>query len=273
MNGDHYYFIPMYLFLKHGICFECKDTRWKKIISNKRIESWTGERRIDCDSMKRSWTEKVWNRKTDPVTYIRNISRSKIEAPKIEQKLYVSDMTHDELSVSENTNNDTYYDKLYSFIKLWEGEFQSVAFCDSYYSNRQKIKYWINSPGKIRHPDHLCTRYSIWFWTKSFLWETITYEEWIKRKQEDVQHRDSMITSTCLTENQRIAVVDFFYQHWVNSSNVKYYANTCRVSSIYNAMVWWRDYYSGKIPNKNWEYVREFWMVKREQLRINLFYK
>lgn len=113
-----------------------------------------------------------------------------------------------------------------------------------------------------KSPAH-CTYWSIWFGTKSFQWEKITYEEAVKRKIDDLKRREQYIKSDCLTESQKIVVLDFFYQHGVNSSNMQWKVNTCRINDIYYTIVNWRDYYKSK---------QQWWMVKREQKRINYFY-
>ncbi len=156
---------------------------------------------------------------------------------------------------------ETFEDKLFEFISTWEWKFQPKAFCDSYYRKNGKL---------IRETWKYCDRWSIGFWTKSYWGEEITLEEWIKRRNEDIRHRNSLITSDCLTDNQRIATVDFMYQHWNNSSNVKNYANQCNTNAIYNQIVWWRDVYKGKIL-VNWKNLKSDWLAKREQTRVNLF--
>lgn len=153
---------------------------------------------------------------------------------------------------------------MYNFVKEWEWSFQSKAFCDDYYTESEKIKYWIKSKWLIRKPAHLCWRWSIWYWTESFQGEVINYDEWIKRKVQDLKNRSALIKSTCLTDNQKVVVVDFMYQHWNNSSWMVYKANNCQTSQIYYMVAWWRDNYK---KQKQWG------MVKREQLRLNYFYK
>jgi len=157
--------------------------------------------------------------------------------------------------IKVDLKESAYLNKLFTFISKWEWAFQYKAFCDSYH----RTKYWL-----IRQKWKQCRRWSIWYWTKSYRGETITYAEWIKRRNDDVKQRNSLITSTCLTDNQRIATIDFLYQHWVNSRKVKHYANTCQTTKIYNTIVWLRDYYKNG---------RKYWLVKREQMRINRFYK
>ncbi len=149
----------------------------------------------------------------------------------------------------------TYEDKLFAFVMKWEGAFQSKAFCDSYY----KTKYWMQ-----RRSANDCLYWSIGFGTKYYRGERITYNEAIKRKKADLMYRDSFITSTCLTTSQRIRVVDFLYQHGLYSSWVKWKANNCKTSSLFWTFAGWRDFYRGR---------RAYWMVRREQSRINLFYK
>jgi hypothetical protein len=55
-----------------------------------------------------------------------------------------------------------------------------------------------------------------------------------------------LITSDCLTANQKIATIDFMYQHGNNSSKVKYNANNCNSKEIYDTIVNWRDLYKSK---------------------------
>lgn len=166
-----------------------------------------------------------------------------------ELNMYISD-----LIVIEKTEQQIFEDKLFDFISKWEWAFQPNAFCDSYY----KTKKWL-----IRKSGKDCTRWSIWYWTKSYWGEVITYEEWVRRRNEDIRHRNSLIKSDCLTENQRIATVDFMYQHWSNSSWIKGYANRCESNKIYNTIVWYRDRYRSQ---------HKWGLVKREQMRINYFY-
>ncbi len=98
----------------------------------------------------------------------------------------------------------------------------------------------------------------------SYRWEIITHNEALKRLKADIKYRLSLIKSNCLTNNQKIAVVDFLYQHWLNSSWILKNANVCNIKYIYWKFILWRDYYKLKA---------QYWMVKREQKRINLFYK
>lgn len=149
--------------------------------------------------------------------------------------------------------SDTLFEDLKEFVKKWEWSFQEKAFCDSYYKSNWRL---------IRHPSNLCTRWSIGFWTISYQWEKITYDEAVKRKAEDLKQRMSLIKSDCLTNNQLIVVVDFMYQHWSYSSNIIKNVNKCDTEAIYNTFTHWRDVYKAK---------KYSWMVKREQLRINLF--
>ena len=151
--------------------------------------------------------------------------------------------------------NEFSIENLYNFVRKWEGAFQAEAFCDSYYKTDTKL---------IRHPPHLCEKWTIWFWTNSYPWEVITYDEAIKRKQEAISWRNDKITSDCLSENQRIAIVDFTYQYsskYVNQ--MRYYANNCQIWNAYQYIVAHRDFYKGK---------KQWWLVKREQMRINIFY-
>lgn len=156
----------------------------------------------------------------------------------------------------------SFENKLFDFITKWEWTFQPVSFCDSYYRKNGRL---------IRETWKYCDRWSIGFWTLSYWGEKITIEEWEKRRNEDIKNRNSLITSDCLTESQRIATVDFMYQHWNNSSWIKEYANRCEINKIYNIIVWWRDAYKWKFL-VNWKSLKSIWLAKREQKRINLFY-
>lgn len=165
--------------------------------------------------------------------------------------------------VQKTTKKDTFKEDLFSFVSKWEWSFQPKAFCDSYY----KTTTWL-----VRKIWKDCTRWSIWYWTESYWGEIISYEEWVRRRDADILNRNNLITSSCLTNNQRIVTVDFMYQHWNSSSKVKVNANLCNPNAIFWMITWWRDRYNGKIAI-NWKYIYQPWMVKREQLRINLFYK
>ena len=151
---------------------------------------------------------------------------------------------------SEEFNNQ----ELFDFIREWEWAFQAKAFCDSYHYLQGKL---------IRKSPSECTYWSIGFGTISQQGEVITLEEATKRKEEDILKRKALITSTCLTDNQIIATVDFFYQMGSNRGTVKEDANNCNISGIYNQMVGWRD-----IHKKWWK----TGLVNREQRRINLYY-
>lgn len=157
--------------------------------------------------------------------------------------------------IQKTTKKSNYNEKLFEFVKNWEWNFQSKAFCDSYY----KTKKWL-----IRKSWKDCTKWSIWFWTNSYWWETITYDEAIKRKNEAILARNNLITSKCLTDNQKIVTVDFMYQYSSKYANqIRYYANTCKINNIYQYIVSCRDYYKTK---------NQWGLVKREQKRINLFW-
>lgn len=136
--------------------------------------------------------------------------------------------------------SESFEEKLYNFVMKGEWRFQANAFCDSYYNTES----WM-----IRKSPEDCTYWSIWYGTKSFRWEKITYNEAIKRKKEDLARRSKLITSNCLTDNQKVVVIDFLYQHWVNSSKMKYKANNCLKSSIFFTIAWWRDEYK---KTKKW---------------------
>lgn len=76
--------------------------------------------------------------------------------------------------------------------------------------------------------------------------------------------RNNSITSTCLTDNQKIAIVDFIYQYSSKYANqMRSYANNCQIDNAYQYIVSHRDFYKKK---------EQYWLVKREQLRINIFY-
>lgn len=158
-------------------------------------------------------------------------------------------------SIEKQGSVDLDKQAMFDFVREWEGAFQSEAFCDSYYKTNKKL---------IRHPAHLCKKWTIWFGTNSYSWEIITYNEAIKRKQDAILSRNAKITSTCLTQNQRIAIVDFTYQyssHYVNQ--MRKYANNCQIDKAYQYIVSHRDFYKWK---------DQWGLVKREQKRIEIFY-
>lgn len=179
------------------------------------------------------------------------------------KKVFATQNTQEKkVVVKSETNN--FYEKLYTFVREWEWSFQAQAFCDSYYSEEEKKKYGITAPWLIRKSPQHCTYWSIWFGTKSFQWEKITYEEAIKRKKEAINTRNNSITTNCISEKARIIAVDFIYQNsWKSANIMRNYAISCREDLI----IWYiensRDYYKSK---------QQWWMVKREQKRINYFY-
>lgn len=158
--------------------------------------------------------------------------------------------------VEVRDNNEFNYQRMFDFVREWEWTFQPNAFCDSYYKKSWKM---------IRHPASLCTKWTIWFWTNSYAWEVIDYNEAIKRKEKAILDRYKNIENSCFTEIQKIVAVDFIYQYSSKYANqMILFANDCNTHWAYNYIVAHRDFYK----NKGWN-----WMVKREQRRINYFNK
>ena len=189
-------------------------------------------------------------------------NQAKLEHRETKQVFATQNTQEKKEVVKSETNN--FYEKLYTFVREWEWDFQAQAFCDSYYSKEEKKKYGITATWLIRKSPAHCTYWSIWFGTKSFQWEKITYEEAINRKKEAINARNNSITTNCISEKARIIAVDFIYQNsWKSANIMRNYAISCREDLI----IWYiensRDYYRDK---------QQWWMVKREQKRINYFY-
>lgn len=111
---------------------------------------------------------------------------------------------------------------LFSFIIWWEWSIQLKAFCDSYTKKNWHLyrKKW-----------KACTRWSIWYWTKSYWWEKITKSEWHKRMVTYLNNVESKIPS-CWTSNQKIAIVDYQYQFWSSSKNIHKYVKRCSYKDV-----------------------------------------
>lgn len=170
-----------------------------------------------------------------------------------------------EIKVAEKSWNDTNFDsELIKFTTEWEWAFQPKAFCDSYYSDAEKIKYWITYPWLIRKSAIHCTKWTIWFWTNSFPWEEITLKEAKERRDNAILARKNTITSDCISDKAKIVAIDFIYQYSSKYANqMRYYANTCQENRIIWYIIEHRDYYRTK---------NQWGLVKREQKRLNYFY-
>ena len=176
-----------------------------------------------------------------------------IEPVKTEYEKFMEQWEKDHKQIySEQEFND----KLINFVTKWEGAFQAKAFCDDYYKTETKL---------IRKSPSDCGKWTIGFWTNSFLGEHITYQEAITRRDRAIISRKEGIKSTCLSDNARIIAIDFIYQYSSKYANkMRHFANTCQESLIIGYIVNHRDYYKRK---------KQTGMVKREQARINLYYK
>lgn len=107
------------------------------------------------------------------------------------------------------------------FIAWWEWAFQHKAFCDDYYKTNGKL---------IRKNPKNCKRFSIWYGTKSFHWETITYEEWKDRMLSYISNMQKV--PKCWNKNQKIAILDYQYQFWKYSANINTYIDRCDYGSV-----------------------------------------
>ena len=130
----------------------------------------------------------------------------------------------------------TFDDKLFDFIVQFEG-FQEKAYWD--------FKQW-----------------SIWFWTPSFKWETITREEAKKRKQEHINYiveRNTFINDI-KNDNHKIAIISFIYNVWSLKPYQKWYINKWYFCALWNDFLkykyaWWKV---------------AWWLVKRRQAERSL---
>jgi len=137
---------------------------------------------------------------------------------------------------------------LFSFIIWWEWSIQLKAFCDSYIKKNWHLyrKSWRS-----------CTRWSIWYWTKSYWWEVITKSEAHKRMQEYLNNVYVKIPD-CWTKNQKIAITDYQYQFWSYSHNINKYIKRCSYKDVKHILYPYWKWYSK-------------WIKKRRVRWYNLF--
>ena len=146
----------------------------------------------------------------------------------------------DKIIPKANANNDKdFNDRLFNFIVQFE-----------WYNPKS---YW----------DY--KQYSIWFGTLSFKWETITWEEAKKRKQEHINYiveRNPFINDI-KNDNHKIAIISFIYNVWSLKSYQKRYINNWYWKALWNNFL---------LYNKsNWKEL--WWLVKRRNAEKDLLYK
>ena len=79
---------------------------------------------------------------------------------------------------------------------------------------------------------HDSKQWSIWYGTKSYPWECITKEEAIQRKKDHLQALYELVDRTCYNDNQRISLVSYMYNVWVNAMGIQSYVKDCDHKSI-----------------------------------------
>lgn len=107
------------------------------------------------------------------------------------------------------------------------------------------------------------SRWSIWFWTKSYKWECIDRGEAYNRKLQYIQPLLSLVDKACYTHNQKIAMISYMYNVWTNAMNISHYVWWCKKKDIIYIM--WKYWYTA-----NW--IWSNWLAKRrnaEKLKFN----
>lgn len=115
---------------------------------------------------------------------------------------------------------------------------------------------WLNPDWTIR--------YSIWKWTKSFKWETITKEEADKRSRQVIQNIKTKYNLFDLDLNKQKAIVSFVYNIWSLTKQQQWLLNNGYYCALWNDM---SNYINITI---DWEKVIAWWLVKRRQAERNL---
>lgn len=106
------------------------------------------------------------------------------------------------------------------------------------------------------------TRWSIWFWTKSYQWECIDREEAYKRKLSHIQPLINLVDKSCYTHNQKIAMISYMYNVWSGAMNISHYVSGCRKNDVLYIM--WKYWYTA-----NWEWSN--WLAKRRVIEKQKF--
>lgn len=104
--------------------------------------------------------------------------------------------------------------------------------------------------------------WSIWYGTPSYKWEVITKEEAIQRKKDHLQTLYELVDKECYNDNQKIALVSYMYNVWVNAMNIKSYVQNCDKENVKYIMTM----YGWTI---NWVYSK--WLAKRRNIEISKF--
>lgn len=105
-------------------------------------------------------------------------------------------------------------------------------------------------------------QWSIWYGTKSFPWECITRDQAIQRKKDHLHALYQLVDRTCYNDNQKISLVSYMYNVWVNAMGIQSYVKDCnhkRIVFIMNTYGWT---IKGKWSN---------WLAKRRNIEINKF--
>ena len=97
---------------------------------------------------------------------------------------------------------------------------------------------------------------SIWFWTKSFKWETITKEEAEKRLLQEVENRWHFVKDLKATNSQKASLISYIYNTW--NTKILPYAKRWDWKSVKYIMnkyiyCWWKVCW---------------WLVKRRMVEV-----
>jgi len=160
---------------------------------------------------------------------------------------------NNEVLPSQFQEKNRYVDKAIEILTSFEW-FRTEAYCDNLiYKNNQYVRYcptWKE-------------RYSIWYGTKSYPWEKITYNEWVSRMRADILKRDDLKDLTCYTDNQKAAILDFYYNAWkYKKHNITWIYFVNYVKECNKEVIKWflnPDNYQSK------------WLKKRRKAEYDLF--
>jgi len=107
-------------------------------------------------------------------------------------------------------------------------------------------------------------QYSIWYWTKSYIWETITQEEAELRARQVIQSIKERYWLYNYDINIQIALISFIYNIWSLTEKQLWLLRNWYYKALANNM---KEYNKITI---DWKKVIAWWLVKRRQAEFNL---
>lgn len=133
---------------------------------------------------------------------------------------------------------------------------EKKAYCDTYKYVWKKY---------LKNCKSVNDRYSIWYGTISYKWETITDNEAKRRLYEHLNNNifPKIETLKCYSDSEKVAIADFMYNSWPYTLDSRwmytftYYVQECKKTAI-----------KSFLDPKN--YVSK-WLKKRREVQYNYF--